>query len=358
LRIAIPLLNVTTSGGTRVIFQYAAGLAARSHDVTVVLAGKPAQGYFDLPRNVTVRKTVVSHRSARLFGYASGLSQIARALPDCDAILVPSWQSALTAFLSKRGHIPVFYLIQGDDAIINSARPALVRWRNAILYRQMYRGSFERITVSSWLQRVMLEKYGQSSVCIPNGVDAEAFAAAAPARWRPPSRSFDILCLARAARWKGFDDVVEAARLIRTREPRTRLVVGTHERLSLPSDMPVVLRRPRDDPDLGSLYRTCSVFVFASWWEGFGLPPLEAMACGVPVVTTDCGGVNEYARDGENCLMVPPRDPRALAEAIERLRQDVGLTRSLANGGLETARQFTVERAVSSLDELILDRLA
>ena len=75
--------------------------------------------------------------------------------------------------------------------------------------------------------------------------------------------------------------------------------------------------------------RRANVFVYASWYEGFGLPPLEAMACGVPVVTTDCGGVLEYAIDGYNSLVTPIRDPTALAQAIQRLLSDRHLAAQL-----------------------------
>lgn len=88
-----------------------------------------------------------------------------------------------------------------------------------------------------------------------------------------------------------------------------------------------------------------------SWYESFPLPPLEAMACGTPVVTTRIG-TEDYAFNEKNCLVVPPRNPKAMAEAILRLLDDESLQERFKKEGLKTARQFTYDRTVDRLEEL------
>jgi len=108
------------------------------------------------------------------------------------------------------------------------------------------------------------------------------------------------------------------------------------------------LRRVYVRPDrrtLAELYASTDVFVSGSWYEGFALPPLEAMAIGTAVVTTDSGGVREYARHGYNCLMVPPRDHRAIAEAVLALLRQPDLRRRLGENGRRTALRFSQERS-------------
>ncbi len=101
------------------------------------------------------------------------------------------------------------------------------------------------------------------------------------------------------------------------------------------------------EEDLPALYNLADLFVFPSLYEGFGLPPLEAMACGTPVVTSHVSSLPEVV--GEAALMVPPEDVEALTEAMERGLSDLSLRRELVNKGLEQARRFTWKGAAERL---------
>jgi glycosyltransferase involved in cell wall biosynthesis len=95
---------------------------------------------------------------------------------------------------------------------------------------------------------------------------------------------------------------------------------------------------------LAVMYRLAGVFVFPSLYEGFGLPPLEAMASGTPVVTSNVSSLPEVA--GDAALLVDPYHPEAIAEGIYRVLSDEPLRRSLRAKGLERARQFSWEQSV------------
>ncbi len=97
------------------------------------------------------------------------------------------------------------------------------------------------------------------------------------------------------------------------------------------------------DEDLPALYSAADLFVFPSLYEGFGLPVLEAMACGVPVVCSSTSSLPEVA--GDAALLVPPTDVRALTEAMERALTDERLRARMRARGLERARRFSWERA-------------
>lgn len=133
--------------------------------------------------------------------------------------------------------------------------------------------------------------------------------------------------------WKGTETVIEAGRLL-------GLPVETYAGKGL------------DQSALGRTYDAARVFAVGSWFEGFCQPGLEALACGVPLVTTDNGGCREYAVDGETALVVAPRDPEAMANAILRLLDDPVYASELAAKGLEVvARDFDWERRTDEFAE-------
>jgi glycosyltransferase involved in cell wall biosynthesis len=109
-------------------------------------------------------------------------------------------------------------------------------------------------------------------------------------------------------------------------------------------------------PRLVRLYQGATAFVFPSLYEGFGLPPLEAMACGVPVVASAASSLPEVV--GDAGLLVEPRDRRALAEALRRLLADPALAADLAARGVERARLFTWEKAAAGMEEVFGEALA
>ncbi len=95
--------------------------------------------------------------------------------------------------------------------------------------------------------------------------------------------------------------------------------------------------------DLPALYGAATAFVYPSFFEGFGLPPLEAMACGVPVVCSNTSSLPEVV--GDAALTVDPRSIDGLAGAIRRVLQDAELRERLRAAGLDRARHFSWERA-------------
>lgn len=101
------------------------------------------------------------------------------------------------------------------------------------------------------------------------------------------------------------------------------------------------------EEDLPALYNLADLFVYPSLYEGFGLPPLEAMACGTPVVVSDTSSLPEVVGDG--ALLVPPRDVEALGEAMEKVLSDPPLREELRRKGLERAKRFRWGEAAKRL---------
>ena len=112
------------------------------------------------------------------------------------------------------------------------------------------------------------------------------------------------------------------------------------DKLGLTED--VILTEHVPYGDLPALYGAADVFVYPSVYEGFGLPPLEAMACGMPVITGDRSSLPEVV--GEAGVMVDPYDPEAFAEAMARVLSSESLRSEMSSRGLAQARKFSWDK--------------
>jgi alpha-1,3-rhamnosyl/mannosyltransferase len=127
-------------------------------------------------------------------------------------------------------------------------------------------------------------------------------------------------------------------------------------RRTLPKELRQVLRRLRfgsriqvrrdvRNDELAALYNRAEALVFPSLYEGFGLPVLEAMACGCPVICSNVTSLPEVA--GKAALFVEPMDEKALAQAMRRIVEDDNLRQSLAQQGIQRAALFDWRKTVA-----------
>lgn len=159
---------------------------------------------------------------------------------------------------------------------------------------------------------------------------------------------------------KNLHRLLEALALIAPEHPNLKLaVVGAtgwgnepfYESLArLKLQERVVLCGSVPNADLRALYSAAEMLVYPSLYEGFGIPPLEAMACGTPVAASEATSIPEVV--GEAGVLFDPRDPAAMAGAVRSLLEDEALARRLVAQGLQRVRQFTWRRAAEGYLEL------
>ena len=176
---------------------------------------------------------------------------------------------------------------------------------------------------------------------VPNGVD-ESFT--------PDGGEGDYILYAGTLEpRKGIDVLVAAWSSLP--QPRPRLVIcgdaGWNTRIPDGAEITGYVSRER----LRELYRHARVFVYPSRYEGFGIPPLEAMACGAPVIATRTGAIPEFAEGA--ALLIEPGDGEALRNALTRVLGDAGLRSELRARGPERARAWTWDRGARTMTELI-----
>jgi glycosyltransferase involved in cell wall biosynthesis len=137
--------------------------------------------------------------------------------------------------------------------------------------------------------------------------------------------------------------------LVFTGEPVADLVrlIKAHQLLSRVDFIGVV-----PEAKLPSLYRSAEALIFPSLYEGFGIPILEAMACGTPVVTSNVAAMPEVA--GDAALLVDPTAVGQIAEAIKRIVRDTSLRRRLRDKGLKRSAQFSWQSTAEKVRELLL----
>lgn len=133
--------------------------------------------------------------------------------------------------------------------------------------------------------------------------------------------------------------------------PRPRLVLcgdpGWRTRIPEGAEVTGYVTRER----LRELYRGARVFVYPSRYEGFGIPPLEAMACGTPVIATRTGAIPEFAQDA--AVLVEPGDREGLRTALVSVLTDAALRQELRRSGPERARQWSWDRGAGSMRQLL-----
>jgi phosphatidylinositol alpha-mannosyltransferase len=226
-----------------------------------------------------------------------------------------------------------------------------------------------RIAVSGAARHFIDRYFPGDYKVIPNGVDVDFYRRAVPiARWQDGTAN--LLFVGRLEDRKGLPHLLKAYRLLRRAGHDCRLLVagaGPQERESrryvMTRRLPGVEFLGRvSDEEKAQLFRTATVYVSpATGRESFGIVLLEAMAAGAPIVCSDIHGYKGVVRRGEQGLLVPPRDPKAIAKAIARLLDDADLRARMSAKGIERAQEFSWERVTAKVDDyygFVIRRLA
>lgn len=344
-RVALALLTFVPGGmgGTETYLrELIAGLHARSDiEVVPVVARNVADG---LPGAVGVpgihaADGILPRLIAVLKGFAAGRRVVRRIAPDVV-------HHPVTILTPRRTGVPTVVTVHDtqhhDLPHLFSRAERIFRW---FAYDRSTRAADVVVTVSEFSKRSIVRHLGIPADrirVIPLAVDAQAFAP------HLGERDEFVLYPARGWKHKNHATLLEAMAIARRTRPDLRLVLtgGALERLGALPDW-VDVRGLVSADELRRLYATAGALAFPSQYEGFGMPPLEAMASGCPVASSTAGSLPEVC--GDAAVYFDPDDAAGMAEAILQamLRRD-----ELVPLGLERARLFTWERCVAAHAEL------
>jgi glycosyltransferase involved in cell wall biosynthesis len=274
------------------------------------------------------------------------------AMPECDVNIATLWSTAIPVYFSNKGR-PVIFMQHYEEVFYPPEREQLT---SRLLTRFALSLPIYKIANSSWLALQFEKRFGQKIPFSNNALVIDDFSP------RPKKSETDgilrVVTYTRPAEWKGLQDAVAAMRLVLARYgKKVEWHVFGYLEPAFPPDnefAPYTYHPNLSFAELAKLYAESDVTLCPSWYESFPLPPLESMASGTAVVTTEYG-TEDYAFDDENALVVKSRDTAGMAAAVSRLLDDPELRKRLAKAGRAKAEAYTWDRAVDVREKMLQD---
>ncbi|MBF0154188.1 MAG: glycosyltransferase family 4 protein [Magnetococcales bacterium] len=339
-------------GGYRVVYEYANHLVARGYDVAIyycrdVAGMPPPEGIY---RKLRTYLGFIYRRLTRPSPDWQALdpriaihfipSPDVRYILDGDVVFATSWAMAETvlAYPASKGQKVYFY--QHYETWSGPKEKVDATWRMPL----------HKLVISRWLLEVGESLGAGEMTLIPDGIDLDLFRVVHPMENRGPV----VTMMYSHQTWKGGADGLRALEKVREKIPGLRvLLFGLVKPEVVLPEWATFYENPPQRVLVEEIYNRGAVFLWPSHFEGFSLPPAEAMACGSAVVSTDCGGVLDFAQHGVSALISPPKQPEQLAENTIRLLQDEALRLTLARAGHAGIQALTWAHSTDLMEEFL-----
>lgn len=373
MKINFNVWHTTKGGGARYIFEVSNRLVERGHDVMITaLSGdhrwfdvKANVNYVPIPRKFSWLKLLGIYtklkfgRSLRILDVHHIFKKLNRSnwidinkifadsMPNCDINVATFGLTVHPTYFSKKG-IP-FHYVQGYD-------PRNYEKKVSDIILDAYKLPIRKLVVSKWLAKRVKEVTGQDAFYVGSGVDVKIFKPDKLVDKEP----YTVGATLRTAKWKRCEDVIKTLNRVSEKIPNLKLIAtGTREDVkelekiaSEKTEFGIELVETKNDNDLVRFYSRPSVFLYTPEEEGFGLPPLESMSCGTPVVTTDCKGVREYSIDNYNAVICKVGNVENLAKSVTRILTNKSLLRKMSSNSVKTAKKWTWKKVADRLEAI------
>lgn len=359
LRINWIMPRANMSGGTKSNRLMAEAMVRRGHDVTIVFPDLRKQWpSLRAPRRLAhevwkeirafgLQKHHLEESTATLLPVKSR-PIVASQVPDADVTIATWWQTRewIENWPACKGLRA--YFIRGYE--IHSGDPGRVK--------ATYRMPALKLVIARWLKRLMADEFGdREAVVVPNGVDWSQFESQVRRRSGVP-----IVGMYYAAPVsKGCRTAVEAIRIVQQVIPTLRVVAFGSEPWSraIPKPRNLAYRRRPAQRDIPKIYQAADCWVVSSTQEGFGMPGLEAAASHCPLVSTRCGGPEDYVDEGVNGYLVPVGDVPLMADAVLRiLHLPAQEWQRMSEASYAIAKRFDWDHSAEILESALLAALA
>jgi len=356
----IPMLSVKHHGGTRILLQLANSLVKNGHSITILT---PKDKYVPIyPVNKKIKMKFTSRVGNNRLFYLKTLIEFIFKIPKSDFILAnffPTFYPSLLA--EKLGKGKIVYFPQGIGVTyLNISK--IISWFLKFSENITFKFKTPIVVTARWQTQEIVKINKESFVKIINiGLPNNIFYPDPNPKLINNKKGKAILYFLSKLKSKGLKDFLEALKLIKKNKLKFDLWLVGNQQQGLESfnyfknTTPIKVFPYLKNKELREVYSSADLYVNTSWLEGFCLPPLEAMACGIPVVLTDSLGPREYAIDNYNCLMVPPRKPELLARAISKMLLDKNMRQKITENGIKTVEKFKFSKTAEEFEKFLLN---
>jgi len=262
-------------------------------------------------------------------------------------IIVLGWMRQADEFSDSK--IPAVLWEQGSELIYGDySKLAYSGFPERLNIHRLYRIPVHLLAVSTTVQTVLKGVFNRDAQLFPNGIDTGFYY---PLEHKNNEIPIVLLVGNPYLKFKGFDFAKRALDIV------SQSGVAFKVWWASPMDFPITGTSLRIEKfvnptqeRLAELYRNADVFLSTSLYESFSLPPMEAMASGAAVVSTDNGGIRTYAEPGHNCLLCDQGDLDSTVYALIHLLINPAARMALAKAGRETALKYTFSNIVPQLE--------
>ncbi len=343
--ITIPSFGLSTTGGDRMIITIANGLSKRGHVVNMVNLGTKVLPY-KISKEVNVIAVPFHSEKKNLFDFVlRGMNKLANNLPPSD-IYLANWVYTVLPCIANDRRGRTIFLAQADEAY--DFVPPRLKILNGISY-EAFKLNIPIVVPSTFLGKMIKQRFRNRTIVIPPCVNVNTFK---PKTKKNPHVLKLLFVGDVESKNKGLDILMRACAHIK--DINFELHIATQRSVTFDTKYNVFVHKPRNNRELAHIYNESDVFFHLSQKEGFGLTLLEAMASGLIGVVTDSGGINDFAVNKKNCLIVQ-RNVDSVVSTIYGIHNNTKrFKNTIISNAIKTAAQYSEKRMIDSFESLFL----
>lgn len=346
----LPGADNVKSGGYKVIFKYSEMLADRGHDVSIIYSNHNMRGVKFIYNILPLRKMLVyrkfgdrptwydlDDRVKVIYAFKGYDDPV---IPDADVVIATAVDTAEEVAKLPASKGEKWYFVQGHEIWVNGEEYC----------NYSYTFPLKKITISEYLKKLIARYSNEKIFVVKNAIQLDKFYVTNPIRNRD---KYSVAMLNHRLQNKGSRYGIEAIKMLKDDYPQLKAhLFGTCER---PVDLPdwITYTQNASEEELLKIYNSAAIFVSPVINEGFGLTGAESMACGCALVSCDYDAVHEYAVDGDNAMLCPIKDSKALYKSMKKCIEDDTLRFRLAEQGVKDTEVMSWEKCTERFEQVL-----